>query len=265
MPLSVAALRLLVAIATDAITADINISFHSCRNRHCPKCQTNAREKWLRRRQQELLPVVYFHLVFSVPHVLVPLIWQNKKVLFTLLFDASAAALLEVASDPKRRLGAEIGFFGILHTWGQTLQRHPHIHYVVPGGGLSPDHTRWISTPTNFFLPVKVLSRVFRDKFVEGLEAPFADINISYSTGSVCHLPTRRHSPHFWTTCRAGLGGLCEASVWRSRTCPAVSGPLYASRGHLQSPASFGQRIRGPLPLEGLRESQQETDDDSHW
>jgi predicted Zn-ribbon and HTH transcriptional regulator len=103
-----------------------HLRFHSCRNRHCPKCQTNAREKWLRRRQQELLPVVYFHIVFSVPHMLVPLIWQNRKVLFTLLFDASAAALLEVASDPKRRLGAEIGFFGILHTWGQTLQRNPH-------------------------------------------------------------------------------------------------------------------------------------------
>src|SRR5262245_16901975 len=105
--------------------------------------------------------------------MLVPLIWQNRKVLFTLLFDASAAALLEVASDPKRRLGAEIGFFGILHTWGQTLQRHPHIHYVVPGGGLSPDHTRWISTPTNFFLPVQVLSSVFRDMFLEGLEGAF--------------------------------------------------------------------------------------------
>ena len=150
-----------------------HLRFHSCRNRHCPKCQTNAREKWLRRRQQELLPVVYFHMVFSVPHMLVPLIWQNRNVLFTVLFDASAAALLEVASDPKRRLGAKIGFFGILHTWGQTLQRHPHIHYVVPGGGLSPDHTRWISTPTNFFLPVKVLSPAFRDKFVEGLEYAF--------------------------------------------------------------------------------------------
>src|SRR5204863_9574530 len=148
------------------------ISFNSCRNRHCPKCQTNAREKWLRSRQQELLPVVYHHLVFSVPHALVPLIWQNKKILFSLLFEATAATLLEVAADPNH-LGAEIGFFGILHTWGQTLQQHPHIHYVVPGGGLSPDHTRWISTPTNFFLPVKVLSPVFRDKFVEGLEHAF--------------------------------------------------------------------------------------------
>jgi hypothetical protein len=144
------------------------ISYNSCRNRHCPKCQTNAREKWLRHRQQELLPVGYFHLVFSVPHALVPLVWQNKKVLFRLLFEAAAATLLEVAADPKH-LGAEVGFLSILHTWGQTLQPHPHLHCVVPGGGLSPDHQHWIPSSTHFFLPVKVLSRVFRGKFVEGL------------------------------------------------------------------------------------------------
>ena len=144
------------------------ISYNSCRNRHCPKCQTNAREKWLRQRQQELLPVGYFHLVFSTPHALVPLIWQNKKVLFTLLFEATAAALLEVAADPKH-LGAQLGFLSILHTWGQTLQPHPHLHGVVPGGGLSPDYQRWIACRAHFFLPVKVLSRVFRGKFVAGL------------------------------------------------------------------------------------------------
>ena len=148
------------------------ISYNSCRNRHCPKCQTNARQKWLAKRQQELLPVNYFHLVFSVPHLLVPLMWQNKKILFALLFDASAATLLEVAADPKH-LGAEMGFLSILHTWGQTLQPHPHIHCVVPGGGLSPDHQRWLSTPGNFFLPVRVLSRVFRGKFVAGLRRAF--------------------------------------------------------------------------------------------
>jgi len=148
------------------------ISYNSCRNRHCPKCQTNAREKWLRKRQQELLPVGYYHLVFSVPHLLVPLIWQNKKVPFTLLFDAAAATLLEVAADPKH-LGAQIGFLSILHTWGQTLQPHPHVHCVVPGGGLSPDYGRWISSRSHFFLPVKVLSRVFRGKFVAGLRRAF--------------------------------------------------------------------------------------------
>jgi hypothetical protein len=148
------------------------ISYNSCRNRHCPKCQTNAREKWLCARRRELLPVCYFHLVFSVPHALVPLVWQNKKVLFRLLFETSAATLLEVAADPAR-LGAQIGFLSILHTWGQTLQRHPHIHCVVPGGGMSPDHAQWIRSPSNFFLPVRVLSRVFRGKFVAGLRRLF--------------------------------------------------------------------------------------------
>src|SRR5215471_15003235 len=147
------------------------ISYNSCRNRHCTKCQTNAREKWL--------PVCYFHLVFSVPHALAPLMWQNQKLLFGLLFDASAATLLEVAANPAR-LGAEVGFLSILHTWGQTLQRHPHIHCVLPGGGLSPDHTQWIRSPPNFFLPVRVLSRVFRGKFVAGLRQAFHSKRLAF-------------------------------------------------------------------------------------
>lgn len=155
------------------------ISYNSCRNRHCPKCQTNAREKWLCARRQELLPVCYFHLVFSVPHALVPLIWQNKKLLFSLLFEASAATLLEVAANPAR-LGAELGFFSILHTWGQTLQCHPHIHCVVPGGGLSPDHLQWIRAPSRFFLPVRVLSRVFRGKFIAGLKHAFVRKQLAF-------------------------------------------------------------------------------------
>jgi hypothetical protein len=155
------------------------ISYNSCRNRHCPKCQTNAREKWLSRRRQELLPVGYYHLVFSVPHALVTLMWQNKKILFTLLFDASAATLLEVAAD-RRHLGAQIGFLSILHTWGQTLQRHPHVHCVVPGGGLSPDHTRWIPARAQFFLPVKVLSCVFRGKFLAGLRQAFDSQQLAF-------------------------------------------------------------------------------------
>jgi len=148
------------------------ISYNSCRNRHCPKCQTNARNKWLRSRQQELLPVTYYHVVFSVPHRLVPLMWQNKRVLFALLFEATASTLLEVAANPKR-LGAFIGFLSVLHTWGQTLQPHPHIHCVVPGGCLSSDQQRWIYSQQSFFLPVRVLSGVFRSKFVAGLKQLF--------------------------------------------------------------------------------------------
>ena len=147
-------------------------SFNSCRSRHCPKCQTNARNRWLAARGKELLPVPYVHVVFTLPHELSWLALQNKKIVYDLLFQASAATLLEIAADPKH-LGAEIGFLSVLHTWGQTLQHHPHIHCVIPAGGLSPDHQHWIHPRYAFFLPVKVLSRVFRGKFVAGLKAAY--------------------------------------------------------------------------------------------
>ena len=148
-------------------------SFNSCRSRHCPKCQTNARNRWLADRGKELLPVSYVHVVFTIPHELAWLALQNKKVIYDLLFRASAATLLEIAADPKH-LGAEIGFLSVLHTWGQTLQIHPHIHCVIPAGGLSPDHQRWVHPQHHkFFLPVKVLSKVFRGKFTDGLTGAF--------------------------------------------------------------------------------------------
>jgi hypothetical protein len=147
-------------------------SFNSCRSRHCPKCQTNARNQWLTARNQELLPVKYVHVVFTIPHELSWLALQNNKVVYDLLFHASATTLLEIATDPKH-LGAEIGFLSVLHTWGQNLQAHPHIHCVIPAGGLSPDHQRWIHPRYAFFLPVKVLSRVFRGKFIAGLKRAF--------------------------------------------------------------------------------------------
>ena len=158
------------------------ISFHSCRNRHCPKCQTNARDKWLAERSKELLPVSYVHVVFTIPHELSWLTLQNKKVVYDLLFRASAATLLEVAADPKH-LGAEIGFLSVLHTWGQNLQHHPHIHCVIPSGGLSLDHQRWIRPRYPFFLPVKVLSRVFRGKFVSGLKRAFREDKLVFPGG----------------------------------------------------------------------------------
>ena len=144
-------------------------SFNSCRNRHCPKCQTNAREKWLAKRSADLLPVPYVHVVFTLPHLLAPLAYHNKKLLYDLLFRASAETLLEVAANPKR-LGAELGFLSVLHTWGQTLQHHPHVHCVIPAGGLAPDRERWIHVRRDFFVPVRVLRKVFRGKFTEGLK-----------------------------------------------------------------------------------------------
>ena len=149
------------------------ISYNSCRNRHCPKCQGNARERWLAARQQELLPTRYAHVVFTLPHLLAPLALQNKKIIYGLLFRASAETLLEIARDPKH-LGADIGFFSVLHTWNQKLEHHPHIHCVVPAGGLSPDHTAWIKPRYPFFLPVRVLGRVFRGKFVSALRRAYS-------------------------------------------------------------------------------------------
>ena len=145
------------------------ISYNSCRNRHCPKCQTQARERWLAARERELLATSYFHVVFTVPHELNVLAWDNQRLFYDLLFTASAQTLLEVAADPKH-LGAEIGVISILHTWGQNLLLHPHIHCAIPTGGISPDHTYWVRPRYPFFLPVKVLSRVFRGKFIAGLK-----------------------------------------------------------------------------------------------
>jgi hypothetical protein len=150
------------------------ISYNSCRNRHCPKCQTAARERWIAARQRELLPTRYVHVVFTLPPQLAALTLQNKKVIYDLLFRASAETLLEVARDPKH-LGAEIGFFTVLHTWNQKLGLHPHVHCVIPAGGLSLDQTRWVKSRDRFFLPIKVLSRVFRGKFVADLKRAWQD------------------------------------------------------------------------------------------
>src|SRR3989440_7251126 len=148
------------------------ISYNSCRDRHCPKCQIAVRERWIAARRQELLPTRYLHVVFTLPHRLAPLVLQNKKVLYGLLFRTSAETLLEVARNP-RHLGAEIGFFSVLHTWSQKLDIHPHVHCVVPAGGLSLDHTHWVPASERFFLPCEVLRKVFRGKFVDALKQAF--------------------------------------------------------------------------------------------
>jgi hypothetical protein len=155
------------------------ISYNSCRDRNCPKCQGNARAKWLAARSAELLPVPYFHIVFTLPHELSALILQNKRLLYDLLFRTSAASLLELARDPKH-LGADIGFIGVLHTWGQNLQHHPHAHYLVPAGGLALDGSRWIDSSHRFFLPVEALSKVFRGKFCEELHELFKQDRLQF-------------------------------------------------------------------------------------
>lgn len=148
------------------------IAYNSCRNRHCPKCQNSERADWLESRKAELLPVEYFHVVFTIPEQMARIAFYNKEVVYSILFQAASETMLTIARDPKH-LGAEIGFFAILHTWGQNLLHHPHVHCVVPGGGLSPDHDRWIGCKPGFFLHVRVLSRLFRRLFLEALEDAF--------------------------------------------------------------------------------------------
>ena len=145
------------------------ISYNSCRNRHCPKCQAQARQRWLARREQDLLPLPYFHVVFTLPHALNPLCQRYPRLLYDLLFRVAAQTMLEVAADP-RHLGARIGFLSILHTWGQNLRLHPHLHCVIPAGGFDPGYSHWVHPWYVFFLPVKVLSRVFRGKYLALLQ-----------------------------------------------------------------------------------------------
>ena len=146
------------------------IAYNSCRNRHCPKCQGAAAQEWLAAREAELLPVPYYHVVFTLPAAIADIAYQNKPVIYNLLFKASAKTLITIAADPKH-LGARIGVLSVLHTWGSALTHHPHVHMIVPGGGISLDGNKWVSCRPGFFLPVRVLSRLFRRLFLEKLVA----------------------------------------------------------------------------------------------
>src|SRR5437868_7579071 len=156
-------------------------SYDSCRDRHCPKCQSLARAAWVEKRISEVLPTHYFHVVFSVPEQIASIAYHNKKVVYDILFRAVAETLSTIAADPKH-LGAEIGFFAVLHTWGQTLVHHPHLHCVVPGGGISPDGTRWVCCHPRFFLPVRVLSRLFGRLFLQYLQDAFHSCKLRFFT-----------------------------------------------------------------------------------
>ncbi|HRY03844.1 MAG TPA: IS91 family transposase [Beijerinckiaceae bacterium] len=146
----------------------VEIAYNSCRNRHCPKCQGAAARAWLEKRQADLLPVAYYHVVFTLPAAVAAIAFQNKATVYDLLMKAAAETLTTIAADPKR-LGVRIGFTSVLHTWGSALTHHPHVHVIVPGGGLSSDGSRWVACKPKFFLPVRVLSRFFRRRFLEGL------------------------------------------------------------------------------------------------
>jgi Transposase zinc-binding domain/Putative transposase len=150
--------------------AHTRVAYNSCRNRHCPKCQWSAAAAWLAAREAELLPVPYFHVVFTLPAQIGAIAYQNKARVYGLLFKAAAETLTTIAAD-RKHLGAKIGLTAVLHTWGQNLDHHPHVHCIVPGGGISPEGKRWVACKLGFFLPVRVLSRLFRRLFLEGLQA----------------------------------------------------------------------------------------------
>jgi hypothetical protein len=152
--------------------AEIEIAYNSCRDRHCPRCQASAARRWLEAREADLLPVEYYHVVFTLPAAISAIAYYNKAVIYGLLFDIAAETLRTIAADPKH-LGAQIGATLVLHTWGSALTHHPHVHGIVPGGGLSPDRSRWVACRPGFFLPVRVLSRLFRRRFLAELQAAY--------------------------------------------------------------------------------------------
>ncbi len=168
-----------VAQCENGACGHTHIAYNSCRNRHCPKCQGAAAREWLADREAELLPVGYFHVVFTLPAPIADIAFQNKRVIYDLLFKASAEAMLTIAAD-KKHLGAKIGITSVLHTWGSAMTHHPHVHMIVPGGGISPDGSKWIACRRDFFLPVRVLSRLFRRLFLEKLEAAHADGRLKF-------------------------------------------------------------------------------------
>lgn len=155
------------------------IAYNSCRNRHCPKCQASAAHRWLEARQLELLPVEYFHVVFTLPAPISDIAYQNKAVIYNILFKAASQTLLSIGRDPKH-LGARLGLTAVLHTWGSAMTHHPHLHCIVPGGGLSEDRQRWVGCRSGFFLPVRVLSRLFRRLFLEQLEQAYRDGRLTF-------------------------------------------------------------------------------------
>ena len=227
------------------------ISYCSCRNRPCPKCHGQARARWLEQRAAELLPVEYFHVVFTLPQLVAPLALQNQQLVYGILFRAAAETLLQIAADP-RHLGARIGFLAVLHTWGQNLHHHPHLHCVVPGGGIAPDRGRWISCRRQFLFPVKVLSRLFRGKFVAYLKTAFRRKESRLSRRAEAPARPAELCRMAKAACRDRMGSLCQAAVRRTATSAEVPGALYPSGSHLQSAPDLAGGRPSDLPREEL-------------
>ena len=220
--LSDARRRAMMAIERCGDCGHQRIAYNSCRNRNCPKCQGLARAQWLADRQAELLNVPYFHVVFTVPEPIATIAFQNQAVVYDILFRAASETLRTIAADPKH-LGAEIGFLAVLHTWGQNLLHHPHLHCLVPGGGIAPDAGRWIACRAGFFLPVRVLSRMFRGLFLHYLEKAFASVLLQI-LALIAHYPRddRVASSQAATPNSSAMKAACALMSLPSifRTCP---------------------------------------------
>jgi hypothetical protein len=224
------------------------IQYCSCRNRHCPKCQGSAARDWLAEREAELLPVPYHHVVFTLPAAIARIAWHNKRQVYDLLFKASAETLLTIAADP-RHLGARIGITAVLHTWGSAMTHHPHIHMIVPGGGISLDGRRWISRRPDFFLPVRVLSALFRRLMLQKLAAAHAAGQLNFY-GADAGLVERR-------AFMRRLGPL-RRRKWFVYSKPPFAGPkavlAYLARRAATAPISRASRVftapmRGSLTM----------------
>ena len=229
--------------------AHMRVAYNSCRNRHCPKCQGAAARQWLAEREAELLPVPYYHVVFTLPAAIGAIAFHNKAAVYDLLFSTAAETLTAIAADPKH-LGARIGLTAVLHTWGSALTHHPHVHIIVPGGGLSPDGSRWIACKSGFFLPVRVLSRLFRRLFLEGLAALHEAGRLTFF-GDLA--PARRQA-RLRRRARAvaplRMGRLRQETLRRTAGRPRLSLPLHPPRRDLQLPAHRARRQR-PSPSNG--------------
>jgi hypothetical protein len=229
----------------------VEVSYNSCRNRHCPKCQARAAQRWLEARMADLLPVEYYHVVFTLPEPISALAYPNKAVIYRLLFDVAAETLMTIAADPKH-LGARIGATLVLHTWGSAMTHHPHVHGIVPGGGLSPDGERWVACRRGFFLPVRVLSRLFRRRFIESLEKCHRAGQLRFFGEQAGLADHGRLCPLAGATAHDRMGGLCQAPLRRPGGGARLPVALYPSGGHLQLAARRHGGRQRVLPLEGL-------------
>jgi hypothetical protein len=227
------------------------IAYNSCRNRHCPKCQASAARRWLEAREADLLPVEYYHVVFTLPALISAIAWYNKRIIYGLLFDIAAETLRTIAADP-RHLGADIGATLVLHTWGSALTHHPHVHGIVPGGGLSANRGRWIACRPGFFLPVRVLSRLFRRRFLEALTDAHQRGRLQFF-GEYSGLADPATFARWLAPLRA-----CEWFVYAKRPFAGPEAVLaYLSRytlprGHLQPAPARLRWAQRELPLERL-------------